>query len=72
MTRAMYLLYLTYARSRVVGEETKEHLPSRFLASIPKHLIERRSASTDAERVLGSLPFELPQVNRCIVVSLDR
>jgi len=72
MTRAMYLLYLTYARSRVVGEETKEHLPSRFLASIPKHLIERRSASTDAERVPGSLPFELPQVNRCIVVSLDR
>lgn len=72
MTRAMYLLYLTYARSRVVGEETKEHLPSRFLASIPKHLIERRSASTDTERVPGSLPFELPQVNRCIVVSLDR
>jgi len=38
MTRAMSLLYLTYARSRVVGEEMKEHSPSRFLASIPKHL----------------------------------
>jgi DNA helicase-2/ATP-dependent DNA helicase PcrA len=47
MTRAMNLLYLTYARSRVVGEEMKEHSPSRFLAAIPSHLVERRSASLD-------------------------
>jgi DNA helicase-2/ATP-dependent DNA helicase PcrA len=46
MTRAMSVLYLTYARSRVVGEEMKEHSPSRFLAAIPKELIERRDASS--------------------------
>jgi len=45
MTRAMSLLYLTYARSRVVGEEMKEHSPSRFLASIPKHLTRVVSAT---------------------------
>ena len=49
MTRAMSLLYLTYARSRVVGEEMKEHSPSRFLAGIPKHLIERRSATREMQ-----------------------
>lgn len=46
MTRAMAMLYLTYARSRVVGEEMKEHSPSRFLAAIPQELIERRDASS--------------------------
>jgi ATP-dependent DNA helicase UvrD/PcrA len=46
MTRAMSLLYLTYARSRVVGEEMKEHAPSRFLAAIPKQLTEKRDASS--------------------------
>lgn len=46
MTRAMSLLYLTYARSRVIGEEMKEHSPSRFLGALPKHLIERRDASS--------------------------
>jgi len=45
MTRAMSLLYLTYARSRVVGEEMKEHSLSRFLASIPKHLTKVVSAT---------------------------
>jgi DNA helicase-2/ATP-dependent DNA helicase PcrA len=48
MTRAMSLLYLTYARSRVIGEEMKEHSPSRFLAAIPKHLLERRSATRES------------------------
>ncbi|MBI3913769.1 MAG: UvrD-helicase domain-containing protein [Chloroflexi bacterium] len=56
MTRAMERLYLTYARSRVVGDEMKEHSPSRFLASIPKHLIERRSATRD------TLSADLPRV----------
>jgi len=46
MTRAMSLLYLTYARSRVVGDEMKEHSPSRFLAAIPKQLTEKRDASS--------------------------
>jgi DNA helicase-2/ATP-dependent DNA helicase PcrA len=49
MTRAMSLLYLTYARSRVVGEEMKEHSPSRFLAAIPKHLLERHSATREMQ-----------------------
>ncbi len=48
MTRAMSLLYLTYARSRVVGDEVREHAPSRFLAAIPKHLIERRTATRES------------------------
>jgi DNA helicase-2/ATP-dependent DNA helicase PcrA len=58
MTRAMSLLYLTYARSRVVGEEMKEHSPSRFLAAIPKELIERRAATQEMRNV--SLPPMLP------------
>jgi DNA helicase-2/ATP-dependent DNA helicase PcrA len=58
MTRAMSLLYLTYARSRVVGEEMKEHSPSRFLAAIPKELIERRAATQAMRNV--SLPPMLP------------
>ncbi len=48
MTRAMVRLYLTYARSRVIGEEMKEHSPSRFLAAIPKHLIVQGSATRDS------------------------
>jgi ATP-dependent exoDNAse (exonuclease V) beta subunit len=56
MTRAMSVLYLTYARSRVVGEEMKEHSPSRFLAAIPKHLIERRSATREMQDATRSLP----------------
>ena len=62
MTRAMSVLYLTYARSRVVGEEMKEHSPSRFLAAIPKHLtkvtsvIERRSATQEIQSATRSVP----------------
>ena len=48
MTRAMSLLYLTYARSRVVGDEVKEHAPSRFLSAIPNQLIERRAATRES------------------------
>ncbi len=48
MTRAMLRLYLTYARSRVVGDEMKEHSPSRFLAAIPKHLIQNGSTMRDS------------------------
>jgi DNA helicase-2/ATP-dependent DNA helicase PcrA len=56
MTRAMSMLYLTYARSRVIGEEMKEHVPSRFLAAIPKHLIERRCATRDTLVPSPSVP----------------
>jgi superfamily I DNA/RNA helicase len=56
MTRAMSLLYLTYARSRAVGEEMKEHSPSRFLASIPKHLTKVVSAT---ERGATLPPMEM-------------
>jgi DNA helicase-2/ATP-dependent DNA helicase PcrA len=72
MTRAMYQLYLTYARSRVVGDEMKEHAPSRFLASIPKQWIERRSATRDAvssiessqETEPAALSIALPDLHR--------
>ncbi|CAG0981493.1 partial ATP-dependent DNA helicase PcrA, partial [Anaerolineae bacterium] len=72
MTRAMYQLYLTYARSRVVGDEMKEHAPSRFLAAIPKQWIERRSATRDAVSSVESsqatepaaLSIALPELHR--------
>ncbi|MBI5033673.1 MAG: UvrD-helicase domain-containing protein [Chloroflexi bacterium] len=62
MTRAMSLLYLTYARSRVVGDEVKEHAPSRFLAAIPKHLIERRTATRESvlPMVVEETPLAIP------------
>lgn len=56
MTRAMFVLYLTYARSRVVGEAMREHAPSRFLAAIPKELLERRTATKELQNV--NLPIE--------------
>jgi DNA helicase-2/ATP-dependent DNA helicase PcrA len=64
MTRAMSLLYLTYARSRVVGEELKEHSPSRFLASIPKHLtkvaaLAERAATTQETTRVTVPPMEM-------------
>ncbi len=66
MTRAMSVLYLTYARSRVVGEEMKEHSPSSFLAAIPKHLIERRSATRESASSiapeLAPIPIQMPEV----------
>ncbi len=49
MTRAMLKLYLTRARSRVQGDEMKEHSPSRFLAAIPRSLVEYRAATVDRE-----------------------
>lgn len=67
MTRAMSQLYLTYARSRIVGTEMKEHAPSRFLAAIPKGLIERRSPTRDVAPVLetqvASLTIDTSEVH---------
>jgi DNA helicase-2/ATP-dependent DNA helicase PcrA len=60
MTRAKSLLYLTHARSRVMGEEMKEHSPSRFLAAIPKQLIERRSPTR--ESIPAARPEPEPRV----------
>jgi len=56
MTRAMSLLYLTYARSRSVGNEMKEHSPSRFLAAIPKPLVEHRSATRESGAMVEFQP----------------
>jgi hypothetical protein len=41
MTRAMKHLYLTHARSRLIWGDIRENSPSRFLAEIPRELIER-------------------------------
>ena len=59
MTRAMVKLYLSYARTRQVGRDTVEYTPSRFLAVIPKALIERVSASIPA--VVTAAPVPEPQ-----------
>ncbi len=48
MTRAMTKLYLSYARTRQAGTSTIECTPSRFLARLPRELIERVSASVPA------------------------
>ncbi len=58
MTRAMSLLYLTYARSRIVGDEMKEHSPSRFLAAIPKQLTEKRDASSATRDAIPPIEAE--------------
>jgi ATP-dependent DNA helicase UvrD/PcrA len=64
MTRAMERLYLTRARSRVLGEEMKEHSPSRFLVAIPRELIEMRAGTverpTRVERETGPVTVQLP------------
>jgi DNA helicase-2/ATP-dependent DNA helicase PcrA len=62
MTRAMSLLYLTHARSRVMGEEMREHSPSRFLAAIPKQLIERRSPTRESIPAVEPEPEPEPLV----------
>ena len=48
MTRAMIKLYLSYARTRQVGENVIEYSPSRFLAALPRNLVEQISASAPA------------------------
>jgi DNA helicase-2/ATP-dependent DNA helicase PcrA len=47
MTRAQRELYLTWARARAAtygASETREHAPSRFLARIPRGLMQRHSS----------------------------
>ncbi len=48
MTRAMTKLYLSYARTRQNGTGPIECTPSRFLARLPKEIVERVSASVPA------------------------
>ncbi len=71
MTRARSRLYLTHARSRVMGEEMKEHSPSRFLAVIPKQLIERRSATRESipavEPEVEPIVIEIPEVQNAAI-----
>jgi len=61
MTRAERELYLTWARARANGDgELRDHAPSRFLARIPRELLQRRASdgtvvqlgrvATDGER----------------------
>ncbi|MGW8313503.1 MAG: ATP-dependent helicase [Desulfuromonadales bacterium] len=45
MTRAMQKLYLTHARRRRVFGDYQFNPPSRFLAEIPAHLLERTAAT---------------------------
>lgn len=62
MTRAMSLLYLTYAQSRMMGDEMKEHSPSRFLSAIPQELTQvisisdRRGIMAESEDSLHLVP----------------
>jgi DNA helicase-2/ATP-dependent DNA helicase PcrA len=47
MTRAQRELYLTWARARAAtygASEMREHAPSRFLARIPRNLMQRHSS----------------------------
>ena len=48
MTRAMLKLYLSYARTRQVGENTVEYAASRFLAALPRDIVESVSSSAPA------------------------
>ena len=43
ITRAKKCLYLVHAQSRQVGDRAREYPPSRFLADVPKAMVERRS-----------------------------
>ncbi len=49
MTRAMMKLYLSFARTRQVGTNAVECTPSRFLAAIPREIVEKVSASLPAK-----------------------
>ncbi len=49
MTRAMTKLYLSFARTRQVGTNAVECTPSRFLAAIPREIVEKVSASLPAK-----------------------
>lgn len=49
MTRAMIKLYLSFARTRQVGTNAVECTPSRFLAAIPREIVEKVSASLPAK-----------------------
>ena len=48
MTRAMTKLYLSFARTRQLGTNAVECTPSRFLAAIPRGIVEKVSGSVPA------------------------
>lgn len=59
VTRAREHLYLTHARSRQIGNDTRENRVSRFIHDIPSELMERRSGADNPSLRL-SLPV-IPQ-----------
>jgi DNA helicase-2/ATP-dependent DNA helicase PcrA len=57
MTRAMKMLYISYAEYRRLYGETKPHTPSRFLIEIPKTCIEPIRQSAPIKRFRFAEPF---------------
>lgn len=53
VTRAQRMLYISHARSRMIFGSRRPQRPSRFLADMPEHLIERRG---DLDTVLQPRP----------------
>jgi DNA helicase-2/ATP-dependent DNA helicase PcrA len=56
VTRAMDILYLSYAQTRALRGVTEARLPSRFLREIPEDLLDRVDA-LDPEAVLRHEPW---------------
>jgi DNA helicase-2/ATP-dependent DNA helicase PcrA len=57
ITRAQEKLYLTYARRRRRGREWMDSLPSSFLESIPKELLEIKRSERIEERFTPRRPW---------------
>jgi DNA helicase-2/ATP-dependent DNA helicase PcrA len=64
MTRARHKLYLSYARTRQGESQPVECMPSRFLAAIPRELLERVSNSVPATVTPAPLKEEATPVDR--------
>jgi DNA helicase-2/ATP-dependent DNA helicase PcrA len=73
MTRARNKLYLSYARIRQGETQPVECMPSRFLAAIPRELLERISASVPATVTPAPVEEEVkPEVEeQSITLSTD-
>lgn len=57
MTRAEEKLYLTTARRRRRGADWMDSVPSRFLESVPRELVEMRQSARAQDRFTGSRPW---------------
>jgi len=56
MTRAQRQLYLVHASQRHLFGRVQENLPSRFLAEVPAHLLERRQDISSPSRFFDDEP----------------